>query len=249
MPPRRRAHNNQQSTVSNHGYARLEQKLTLLTWLHQQLGYEKTTDLLNDLKRADEGFDPEGRSHIHARLASQAGQLQGVTTDDLQRYDDNIRQHLEAMNAGRSEPIVLRYFQYLAALYTEIYLDRYCNRRTSLLRSLNELVAQRNPKRVSGERWETFADADLDKLAFWMATGSGKTLLLHLNYRQFLHYSQRPLDNILLITPNEGLSQQHIEELRASNISAERFDPRCHSQPAQRHQDCKSHRDYQAGDG
>ena len=32
------------------------------------------------------------------------------------------------MNAGRSEPITLRYFQYLAALYTEIYLDWYCNR-------------------------------------------------------------------------------------------------------------------------
>ena len=225
MPPRRRGHNNQPSTVSNRGYARLEQKLALLTWLHQQLGYEKTTDLLNDLKRADEGFDSEGRSHIHARLASQTGQLQGVTLDDLQRYDDNIRQHLEAMNAGRSEPIVLRYFQYLAALYTEIYLDRYCNQRGALLRSLNELIAQRNPDRVSGERWETFAEADLHKLAFWMATGSGKTLLLHLNYRQFLHYSQEPLDNILLITPNEGLSQQHIEELQASNIPAERFDP------------------------
>ena len=29
------------------------------------------------------------------------------------------------MNAGRSRPITLRYFQYLAALYTEIFLDRY----------------------------------------------------------------------------------------------------------------------------
>ena len=60
-----------------------------------------------------------------------------------------------------------------------------------------------------------------------MATGSGKTLLLHLNYRQFLHYNRMhggaPLDNILLITPNEGLSQQHIGELQASNISALRF--------------------------
>ena len=179
---------------------------------------------MSDLKRADEGFDPDGRSHIYARLASQAGQLHDVTTDDLERYDDNIRQHLVAMNAGRAEPITLRYFQYLAALYTEIYLDRYCNRRASLLRSLNEFVAQHNDGLIASERWESFADADLDKLAFWMATGSGKTLLLHLNYRQFLHYNQEPLDNILLITPNEGLTQQHIEELQASNISAERFD-------------------------
>ena len=209
MPPKKQTTN---------GYVQLEQKLALLGWLHRQLGYSKTTDLLSDLKRADEGFDSEDRSHIYGRLASQAGQLQGVTTGDLERYDDNIRQHLDAMNAGRAEAITLRYFQYLAALYTEIYLDRYCNRRKSLLRSLNEFVAQHNDGLVFSERWRSFADADLHKLAFWMATGSGKTLLLHLNYRQFLHYNQEPLDNILLITPNEGLTEQHIEELRASGI-------------------------------
>jgi superfamily II DNA or RNA helicase len=57
-----------------------------------------------------------------------------------------------------------------------------------------------------------------------MATGSGKTLLMHLNYRQFLHYNQKPLDNVLLVTPNEGLTQQHLEQLAASGIPAERFD-------------------------
>lgn len=206
------------------GYARLEQQLSMLGWLHHQLGYVETRALLADLERADEGFDTNGRSHIQAMLAAQAGRLQGVTTDHLERYDDNIREHLAAMNSGRPEPITLRYFQYLAALYTEIYLDRYCNRRETLLSSLNEFVTQHNSGRVAGDRWAPFADADLDKLAFWMATGSGKTLLLHLNYRQFLHYNRKPLDNILLITPNEGLSKQHMEELRASGIPTERFD-------------------------
>ena len=41
---------------------------------------------------------------------------------------------------------------------------------------------------------------------------------MHLNYRQFLHYNRDPLDNILLITPNEGLSDQHLAELQTSNI-------------------------------
>ena len=37
-----------------------------------------------------------------------------------------------------------------------------------------------------------------------MATGSGKTLIMHLNYLQFLHYGgAEELDNIILITPNE----------------------------------------------
>ena len=227
MPPRRRANRNQQN--SSPGYARLEKRLALLAWLHNQLGYKDTPGLLTDLKRADEGFDEEGRSHIYARIASQSRKLQGVTTDDLERYDDNIREHLAKMNDDRTaERITLRYFQYLAALYTEIYLDRYCGDSQVLLRSLNEFVTQHNANCTPDERYQDFLDADLNKLAFWMATGSGKTLLMHLNYRQFLHYNLRynrdPLDNIILITPNEGLSQQHIEDLRASGIAAKRFD-------------------------
>ncbi|MDP2857219.1 MAG: DEAD/DEAH box helicase family protein, partial [Bacillota bacterium] len=56
-----------------------------------------------------------------------------------------------------------------------------------------------------------------------MATGSGKTLILHLNYRQFLHHTTEPPDNILLITPNEGLTEQHLKEMAASGIPCERF--------------------------
>lgn len=114
MPRSRRS--NQPHATTPRGYARLAQKLTLLDWLHQRLGYDNTEQLLADIKQADEGFDPEGRSHIHARLASRAGRMQEVTKDDLQRYDDHIRTYLAEMNAGRSEPVTLRYFQYLAAL-------------------------------------------------------------------------------------------------------------------------------------
>ena len=206
------------------GYARLAQNLVLVDWLHQRLGYDDTKQLLADIKQSDEGFDAEGRSHICARLSSRAARMKEVTDSDLKRYDDNIRVHLAEMNVGRAKPIVLRYFQYLAALYTEIYLDRYCNRPGSLLRSLNEFVGQRNSNRRPNDQTPKFAAGDLSKLAFWMATGSGKTLLLHLNYRQFLHYNREPLDNILLITPNEGLSQQHLRELGTSGIPAERFD-------------------------
>jgi hypothetical protein len=56
-----------------------------------------------------------------------------------------------------------------------------------------------------------------------MATGSGKTLSMHLNYRQFLYYNHESLDNILLITPNEGLSEQHMREMHLSGIRSERF--------------------------
>ena len=219
MPPMKRAKSRQNTAPS---YPQLEQRLTLLSWLHSLLGYADTKQLLDDTRPAKEGFDGEGRSDVYRRLVARADTE--ILTEDLRRYDDNIREHLAAMNRGRTQPITLRYFQYLAALYTEIFLDRYSTSPAALLASLNKHVARLNPNRRGSQRVERYEATDLKKLAFWMATGSGKTLLMHLNYRQYLHYNQEPLDNILLITPNEGLSQQHLEEFAASGVPARRFD-------------------------
>lgn len=205
-------------------YVKLENRLVLLAWLNDLLGYAHNRDLLADMKQADEGFDASGRSHLYHRLMSRGSQVK-IPTDDLARYDENIRAHLAALNRRRAEPITLRYFQYLAALYTEIVLDRLFNHRVQFLQDLNAFVRTRNAAKLPGDPPdELFSESDLTKLAYWMATGSGKTLLLHLNYYQFLHYNREPLDNILLITPNEGLSEQHLAELAASGIPARRFD-------------------------
>ena len=61
-----------------------------------------------------------------------------------------------------------------------------------------------------------------------MATGSGKTLLMHANILQYQHYLEthgraRELNRIILLTPNEGLSQQHLREFEAAGIEAELF--------------------------
>ena len=205
-------------------YLKLEQRLVLLAWLNDLLGYRSNRELLTDTKGAAEGFDASGQSFIYHHLLSRGSQIK-IPADDLARYDDNIRAHLAAINRHRSQPITLRYFQYLAALYTEIFLDRCFNRRQQLLADLNAFVQQRNDAKLPGEPLdEPLTAADLTKLAYWMATGSGKTLILHLNYHQFRHYNKEPLDNVLLITPNEGLSEQHLAELDASGISARRFD-------------------------
>ena len=206
------------------GYAQLGARTSLLAWLHSRLGYSDAAELLADVKRVDEGFDADGASGIRIHLTARSRRLNGVTTDDLGRWDDNIAKHLAAMNAGRASPIVLRRFQHLAALYAEIYLDRFSQSPRRLLAELNDFVDERNSNRRPEERWEPFRASDLKKLAFWMATGSGKTLIMHLNYRQFLHYNREPPDNILLITPNEGLSRQHLDDLAASNIPAVRLD-------------------------
>ncbi len=205
-------------------YVKLEQRLVLLTWLNDLFGYESNRDLLADLREAGEGFDASGRSYVYHRLIARGDKVK-IAAANLARYDDNIREHLEAMNARRPEPLTLRYFQYLAALYTEIFLDGYSNRRGKFLQSLNGFVERRNASKTAGDpRDAKFNEADLKKLAFWMATGSGKTLIMHINYQQFLHYNNLPLDNILLITPNEGLSEQHLDEMTASSIPCRRFD-------------------------
>ncbi len=214
-------------------YQKLEYRLTLLAWLNHLLGYQSNRELLEDIQKADEGFDASGHSHIYHRLISRGSKVQ-ISPEDLARYDENIRTHLAAINKRRSQPITLRYFQYLAALYTEIVLDHLFNHKAQLLADLNAFVRQRNagnagipstqPGNADVPSATYFAESDLTKLACWMATGSGKTLILHLNYYQFLHYNNKPLNNILLITPNEGLSEQHLAELEASGIPARRFD-------------------------
>ncbi|PKN27536.1 MAG: restriction endonuclease subunit R [Deltaproteobacteria bacterium HGW-Deltaproteobacteria-21] len=205
-------------------YVKLEQRMVLLAWLNGHLGYESNRELLSDMKETSEGFDASGHSYIYHHLEGREDKVK-IPLSALARYDDNIREYLRAMNSRRSSPIVLRYFQYLAVLYTEIFLDWYFRRRGEMVDSLNVFIEKRNAGKPAGELNEDrFSDQDLKKLAYWMATGSGKTLIMHINYRQFLHYNPLPLDNILLITPNEGLSEQHIGEMAASSIPARRFD-------------------------
>ena len=117
----------------------------------------------------------------------------------------------------------LKYFQYLSLLFTEIYLDWYFNRRQQLLDGLIEEMLAYNGEQVNGDRFRPFAADELNKLAFWNATGSGKTLLLHVNIIQYLHYFQNGRKdifpgNIILLTPNEGLSRQHLHELEVSGF-------------------------------
>ena len=209
--------NNSQRTLDNH--------LTLHGWLNDHFGYKTTRELLTDVARLDEGFNPDGHSPICTFLMSLPDLKHGIETA-LPIYDANIKQHLSAINNKRTQPIVLRYFQYLALLYTEIFLDWKLNRPGEFLRQLNMFVQRRNDARAPSDAMDTnFTNADLDKLAFWMATGAGKTLIMHINYHQFLHYckDKENLDHIILITPNEGLSEQHIRELANSDIRCERF--------------------------
>ncbi len=199
---------------------RLEQRLVLLRWVLHLLGIPDNRSLLEVCARAQEGVDADGAFHVTKLLAAQVKDAR--LRQDLLHYDANIRRHLEAVNRARAaQPLQLRYFQVLSLLFTEIYLDRLASAPGALLDSLNRFLSGLPERGL----FQPFGRDDLRKLAFWMATGSGKTLLLHFHLRQYRHYFPGAINNILLITPNEGLSAQHIAEARASGIAVERFDP------------------------
>jgi len=213
-----------QNGLRSSHYIRLEQRLILHAWLNSMFGYETVSELLADFKDVAEGYDDSGRSFIFHRLIARGDKLK-IPDIAISKYDDNIYLHLTGINLRRPSPISLRYFQHLAVLFSEFYLDWYFNRRSELLLSLNNFIKDKNSTLPSiSQSQERFNESDLKKLAYWMATGSGKTLILHINYRQFLFYNNLPLDNILLITPNEGMSKQHMEEMALSSIPAKRFD-------------------------
>jgi len=209
--------------VAGSDYFKLEQRLLLASWACQQLGFVTNKAMLEALRDVEEGYSGDGRSHLVAAILARGSKCL-VHAEDLLRYDANIRGHLAFFNKRRKEPLALRYFQQLALLLTELFLDRLFNHEKALLATLNNFVRQRNAKRGPMELHVLdFASEDLTKLAFWMATGSGKTILMHFHYRQFLHYNTKPLDNILLVTPDEGLSRQHLENMDAAGIPCARF--------------------------
>ena len=136
--------NNSQRTLDNH--------LTLHGWLNSHFGYKTTRDLLSDVAKLDEGFNPDGYSLICEYLISRAEPNSAIERE-LLVYDANIKRHLSAINDKRTQPIVLRYFQYLALLYTEIFLDWKFNRPAELLHQLNAFVQRRNDARAPATPW------------------------------------------------------------------------------------------------
>ncbi len=197
----------------------LERYLALNKYFLNLFGFDDFNDLREKLKDTQEGFDSEGRSYFVDVLIG----LKPKWEDQLLRYDEAVCEYVKRLTENRKEPnFNLKYFQYLAVLFTEIFLDKYYNDRQNFVDELNVFLEKFNNK--NGTEITPFTEEDLEKLAFWMATGSGKTLIMHINYWQILKYSKNDWDNIILITPNEGLSKQHYEELKLSGIPCKLYD-------------------------
>ncbi|GAU09095.1 DEAD/DEAH box helicase family protein [Desulfoplanes formicivorans] len=175
-----------------------------------------------------EGLDHDNLHHFyHALVDSKPFWTNrcALSKEQILVYEENIVRHTQAINKKRNRPIVWKYYQWLSLLFVEIYLDRFFGNRESLLNELNTFVKRFNYQWSDYADVPPYTDDDLNKICMQNATGSGKTLLMHINLLQFRHYAakhrkEKELSRVILLTPNENLSEQHIAEFQDSGIEA-----------------------------
>lgn len=220
------------------------QKLVLNQWLISLFGIDPLIEhkdagrivrpiqvLAKNLKDSREGLDSDNLHYFYKALDLHWQDTALLTKADLLRYEQNIVSHTQVINDKRSEPIEWKYFQWLSLLFTEVYLDWYFNHRDKLLHDLNAYVARFNLHWAQKElvtNITPYEEDELNKLCLQNATGSGKSLLMHVNLLQFRHYAERSpikheLTRTILIAPNENLSIQHARGLAQSSLAASRL--------------------------
>lgn len=213
--------------------ASFDEQLILFRFFLRELRIGGLGELSKKLGSSEyEGLNESGGTYFCEYLA-RACSLRGaaVSADRLRLYDENICRHTKVIGAKRGG-IRWKYFQYLSLLFTEMYLDRYFSDRAAFCADLNAFLQEISAQAPGRIRFAPYTPDKMNKLAFMCATGSGKTLLMHVNILQFLHYFRRAqrqnsrlsINKVIVLAPNEGMSVQHLEELTLSSISAAMFE-------------------------
>ena len=199
----------------------LQNRLALHRFTCREFGYENLRDMLDRLRDVPAQFTANGESE-YARALYVNPNLSKVSPQQLTEYDANIAALSRRLRMTREDDRVWKSYQYLALLFTEHYLDRYFDDPEELCSDLN--LFKNGDRQVA--MLPEYKPDDLRTIAFQSATGSGKTLLMHAHILQFRHYLNRSggrLKNIVLLTPNEQMSEQHERELHASGLRARLF--------------------------
>ncbi len=178
-----------------------------------------------------EGLDSDNLHFFYHALANSNllhRDLCSLSREQILGYEENIVRHTLAINEKRHRPVVWKYFQWFTLLFVEIYLDRFFSNREKLQNDLNEFVTRFNSRCNKYEDMPLYGEGELNKLCLQNATGSGKTLLMHVNLLQYRNYAVKhgkndELSRVILLTPNERLSEQHIDEFRVSDISCRSY--------------------------
>jgi len=199
----------------------LGNRLILFKYLLKQFGFDDFDKLRAKFSDTELKADTSDSSFFYISIA---GTNIHIPLFAVKSYDENIIRHLAVINRHRNPTIHLKYYQYFSLLFTEYFLARYFTDRQALTDDLNRFKGEFYQQ--AGIRGREVADdysADnLNLLAFWNATGSGKTFLLHFNILQYSHYC-KDYNHLILLTPSEQLSKQHLEELELSGIEADYY--------------------------
>ena len=201
----------------------LEKRMVLHRFMCNQFGYSNLRAMLSDLDNLSDQIDGNESGLFAQALLLRFKSNALVTKKDIARYDENIATHSQVLRMTVEKGKSWKPFQYLALLFTERYLDLYFEDADALAEALNAWKETDIASNLPGYKID-----DVRTLAFQSATGSGKTLLLHVNILQYQHYMKahgrlHKLNKIILVTPDEGLSRQHLRELQESNIPAQLF--------------------------
>ena len=210
-----------------------DEQLVLFRYFLHELRLDSLGELGEKLNSAEfEGVNESGSTYF-CEYIIRVCKLRGaaVSAEKLRLYDENICRHTRQISEKRGA-LHWKYFQYTALLFTEMYLDRYFSGAEDLCDDLNAWLKEKRKESLGLIDFEPYTPERLNKLAFMCATGSGKTLIMHMNILQYLHYFKRArrrnsklsVNKVIVLAPNEGMSRQHLEELALSSIPAVIFE-------------------------
>ena len=210
-----------------------DDQLVLFRYFLHELKIDSLGALSEKLNNTEfEGTNESGNTYFCnyiTRICKMRGAA--ISAEKLRLYDENICHHTHQINEKRGV-FHWKYFQYVALLFTEMYLDRYFSNAAGFCDDLNAWLKEKRNESLGLIDFEPYTPEKLNKLAFMCATGSGKTLIMHMNILQYLHYFKRAkrlnsrlsINKVIVLAPNEGMSKQHLEELELSSIPAVIFE-------------------------
>ncbi|MFO0558739.1 MAG: DEAD/DEAH box helicase family protein [Polyangiales bacterium] len=216
---------------SKRATAPLAERLVLAKWAFSTIGMT-FAEARNKLSKLSDAYKPGVSKMAHILsfqpTAEESRSGRTLSDEEIFRADERIRQHTDHINAQRSVKVRWKYFQWLALFFTDVFLDRFFANPEALCGEINAVRVAHNEE-MADDVPEITVDG-LRRLAFWSATGSGKTLLMHVHVLQYLdacaRYRKDLPTNILLVCPREELARQHLEEFALSSIDARYFDPK-----------------------
>lgn len=207
-----------------------DDQLVLFKYFLNELQLTSLKELSGELNRVEyEGTDDSGNTYFYEYIATVCkARHANISQDRLKQYDENICNHTRTIGEKRGG-LRWKYFQYVALLFTEMYLDRYFSDKENFCKDLNAWL-----QRFTRVEFQPYTSDKLNKSAFMCATGSGKTLIMHMNILQYRHYlklarrlnSRLSINKTIVLAPNEGMSKQHLDELALSSFHARIFDKR-----------------------